>query len=57
MGLVYIACSVKGEVTVQEYHFSGNRQIIREATVSAALVLMRSCILEYFSEITFGKKK
>ena len=57
VGLVYIACSVKGEVTVQEYHFSGNRQIIREATVSAALVLMRSCILEYFSEITFGKKK
>lgn len=57
VGLVYIACSVKGEVTVQEYHFSGSRQIIREATVSAALVLMRSCILEYFSEITFGKKK
>lgn len=56
VGLVYIACSVKGEVTVQEYHFSGNRQTIREAAVSAALALMRSCILEYFSEITFGKK-
>lgn len=57
VGLVYIACSVKGEVTVREYHFSGNRQTIREATVSAALTLMRNCILEYFSEITFGKKK
>ncbi len=56
VGLVYIACSVKGDVTVKEYHFSGNRQTIREATVSAALTLMRSCILEYFSEITFGKK-
>ncbi len=57
VGLVYIACSVKGEVTVREYHFSGNRQTIREATVSAALTLMRNCILEYFSKITFGKKK
>ena len=56
VGLVYIACCVKGEMTVKEYHFSGNRQTIREAAVSAALVLMRSCILEYFSEITFGKK-
>ncbi|MDE5951188.1 MAG: competence/damage-inducible protein A [Acetatifactor sp.] len=56
VGLVYIACCVKGEVTVKEYHFSGNRQTIREAAASAALVLMRSCILEYFSEITFGKK-
>lgn len=56
VGLVYIACSVKGNVTVKEYHFSGNRQTIREAAVSAALTLMRGCILEYFSEITFGKK-
>lgn len=56
VGLVYIACSVKGDVTVIEYHFSGNRQTIREAAVSAALTLMRGCILEYYSEITFGKK-
>ena len=54
VGLVYIACCVKGKVTVQEYHFSGNRQKIRESSVSAALVLMRSCILEYFSKVTFG---
>ncbi|MDE7224811.1 MAG: nicotinamide-nucleotide amidohydrolase family protein, partial [Acetatifactor sp.] len=57
VGLVYIACCVKGEVTTKEYHFSGNRQTIRAAAVSAALVLMRSCMLEYFSEITFGSKK
>lgn len=57
VGLVYIACCVKGEVTVKEYHFSGNRQTIRESAVSAALVLMRNCMLEYFSEITFGSKK
>ena len=57
VGLVYIACCVKGEVTAKEYHFSGNRQTIRESAVSAALVLMRSCMLEYFSEMTFGSKK
>lgn len=57
VGLVYIAVYVKGDVTVEEYHFSGNRSKIRESAVSAALVLLRKCVLEYFSEITFGKKK
>ncbi len=55
VGLVYIACSVKGNVTVQEYHFKGNRARIREASVTAALVLLRNCVLEYFSKVTFGK--
>ncbi|MBE5874133.1 MAG: competence/damage-inducible protein A [Lachnospiraceae bacterium] len=57
VGLVYIACDVKGNTTVKEFHFSGNRTKIREATVSAALRLMRSCMLEYFSKVTFGEKK
>lgn len=56
VGLVYIACNVKGNVTVKEYHFKGNRDRVRESAVSAALVLLRSCILEYFSKVTFGKK-
>lgn len=56
VGLVYIACCVCGKTTVKEYHFSGNRAKIRENTVSAALTLMRLCILEYYSEVTFGKK-
>lgn len=56
VGLVYIACSVKGTVTVKEYHFQGNRTKVREAATTAALILMRNCILEYFSQITFGKK-
>ncbi len=46
VGLVYIACYVKGKVTVQEYHFSGNRSKVRESAVAAALTLMRRCILE-----------
>ena len=57
VGLVYIACSVCGKVTVREYHFSGNRQKIRESAASAALTLMRLSILEHYSEITFGKNK
>ena len=56
VGLVYIACNVKGKVTVKKYRFSGNRTKVRESAVSAALVLMRDCILEYFSKVTFGKK-
>jgi len=56
VGLVYIGCCVKGELTVKQYHFSGTRSQIREATTSAALILMRSCILKYFSKVTFGKK-
>ncbi len=55
VGLIYIACNVKGNVTVKEYHFDGNRSKIRECTVSAALTLLRQCILEYYSKITFGK--
>lgn len=55
VGLVYIACDVKGKVTVKKYRFFGNRTRVRESAVSAALTLMRGCILEYFSKVTFGK--
>lgn len=56
VGLVYIACHVKGKTTVKKCNFSGSRNKIRESAVSAALALMRSCILEYYSEVTFGKE-
>lgn len=54
VGLVYIGCCVKGKVVVQEYHFSGTRDKIRECSVAAALTLLRNCVLEYYSEVTFG---
>ncbi|MCH5260064.1 MAG: competence/damage-inducible protein A [Lachnospiraceae bacterium] len=57
VGLVYIGCNVCGRITVKEYHFSGDRAKIRDNTVSAALSLMRECILQYYSEVTFGGKK
>lgn len=55
VGLVYIACNVKGNITVKEYRFKGNRAKIRESATSSALILMRSCVLEYYSKVTFGK--
>jgi len=57
VGTVFISCAVKGHATTCEYHFTGNRNTVRQSAVSAALVLMRRCILEYFSAVTFGKKK
>lgn len=56
VGLVYIACSVCGAINVKEFHFRGNRSKIRETSVSFALTLMRECILEYYSKVTFGSK-
>ena len=55
VGLVYIACHVKGKTTIEEYHFTGNRSKVRESSVAAALCLMRTCILEYYNKVTFGK--
>ena len=47
VGLVYIACCVCGVTTVEEYHFSGNRDKIRENTVARALIQARKCVMEY----------
>ena len=56
VGLVYIACYVKGKVTVEKYQFKGNRSKVRESAVSSALGLTRRCILEYFSKVSADKK-
>ncbi len=53
VGLVYIACSVCGKIKVRRYNFRGNRAKIRETAVSSALILMRQCVLEYYSEVAF----
>ncbi len=47
VGLVYIACNVKGKIRVEKYQFSGSRMKVRENAVASALTLMRKCILEY----------
>ena len=54
VGLVYIGCNVKGKNKVKEVKFKGDRIKIRECATTAALVLARECILDYFSKINFG---
>jgi nicotinamide-nucleotide amidase len=45
VGLVYIACFVKGQVTVKELRLKGNRLKIRDQSVIAALDLLRRQLL------------
>lgn len=45
VGLVYIGCCMKDEVTVKECRFHGTRMEIREQSANAALDLLRSAIV------------
>lgn len=45
VGLVYMACHVKGKLSVKEYRFMGNRQKVREQSVIYALDLLRRGLL------------
>ncbi|MBE5978426.1 MAG: competence/damage-inducible protein A [Paenibacillaceae bacterium] len=48
VGLVYIACYMKDKVKVEEYHFKGNRDKIREQSVVKALDFLRRSILSNY---------
>lgn len=48
VGLVYIACYVKGKVVVKEFHFTGTREMIRELSVVNGLDLLRRLVLENY---------
>jgi len=48
VGLVFIGCYLKDKVTVEEYHFEGDRTQIREQAVNSALNLLRRIILENY---------
>lgn len=50
VGTVFIGCCLKGKTKVQEYHFNGNREKVRDQAVVAALVLLRDCILENYNK-------
>jgi len=56
VGTVFVGCVVKGNVQSRKYVFTGNRQQIREQATVAALTLLRKCVLEYYSKVTFGSK-
>lgn len=49
IGLVYIACYVKEKITVEEFHFEGERQDVREAAVKSGLELLRRCIVTNYT--------
>lgn len=50
VGLVYIACYLEDHVQVEEFHFNGNREKIREQTVVQALDLLRRSILYHYKK-------
>ncbi len=53
VGLVYIACNIKGDVKVKKFQFTGNRMKVRESTVAYALIFARQCMMEYVSGAKF----
>lgn len=48
VGLVYISCCLKNEVTVEECHFHGTRAEIREQAAMSVLDLLRRLILKNY---------
>lgn len=52
VGLVYMACYMDGNVTVEKYQFKGNRNKVREQSVVKALDMLRRAVLE-----RYGKEK
>ena len=46
VGLVYMACCVKGRTTAERHMFAGDRQQIREPSAQNALELVRACLLK-----------
>lgn len=45
VGLVYTGCYLNGEVTVEEHHFTGDREQNREAAVEAAILQLKKALL------------
>lgn len=50
VGLVFMGCSVNGNVTVERWQFKGNREKIREQSCMKALDLLRRCLLAFKRE-------
>ena len=50
VGTVFMGCCYKGDVYVKEFHFTGNREKIREYTTVNALIFLRDTILQNFKK-------
>ncbi|MCR5789548.1 MAG: nicotinamide-nucleotide amidohydrolase family protein [Lachnospiraceae bacterium] len=53
VGTVFVGCNIRGKIEVCEYHFDGDRNEVRQKTVTAALSLLRRCMLKLYSENNF----
>ena len=47
VGLVYMACFLKGDIKAEKHLFQGDREEIRHQSMMAALSLVLQCLLEY----------
>ena len=50
VGLVFIGIFIADKVYVEEYHFEGDRQQIREAAVEAALLELKKTVIDSFEK-------
>lgn len=50
VGLVYISCYLNEKVFVEEHHFRGNREKIRQQSVTKAMDFLRRCILQNYDK-------
>jgi nicotinamide-nucleotide amidase len=46
VGTVFMGCCYNEEIVTREYHFTGNRNRIREQATAHALAFLRECIME-----------
>lgn len=51
VGLVFIACNVRGKIAVEKHLFQGNRLTVRESSAMAALALAKKCLADYFENM------
>ena len=51
-----MACNIKGNIRIKKHQLKGSRSKIRENATMLALTLVRECVMEYLSKVTFGKK-
>ncbi|MCR5626173.1 MAG: nicotinamide-nucleotide amidohydrolase family protein [Lachnospiraceae bacterium] len=56
VGQIFVGCMVLGNIYVKEYNLKGDRNQVRQQTVSCALSFLRHNMLKYFADTNFGGK-
>ena len=50
VGTVFMGCCYNGKVVTREFHFTGNRTMIRQQATAHALAFLRECMMEGISK-------